>query len=128
DLGLDKTAVREIARAWRLPTADKPAAACLSSRIAYGVGITPSRLARVERAEAALRPLVAGFGVRNLRVRDLGEAVRLEVDAAAVPAVRDHPPVRDAVRAAGFGEAPLTVEAFRSGSMNELLPDPERWR
>lgn len=128
DLGLDKAAVRDIARAWGLPTADKPAAACLSSRIAYGVGITRSRLARVERAEVALRPLLVGFGVRNLRVRDLGEAVRLEVDAAAVTAVRNHPPVREAIRAAGFDEAPLTVEPFRSGAMNELLPDPERWR
>lgn len=128
DLGLDKAAVRDIARTWELPTADKPAAACLSSRIAYGVGITRSRLARVERAEVTLRPLVADFGVRNLRVRDLGQAVRLEVDAAAVPAVRDHTRVREAVRAAGFGDAPLTVEPFRSGAMNELLSDPDRWR
>lgn len=128
DLGMDKDAVREVARAWGLPTADKPAAACLSSRIAYGITITPSRLARVERAEAALRPLVTGFGVRNLRVRDLGHTVRLEVDAPAVPAVRDHPSVREAIRSAGFGGTPLTVEPFRSGSMNELLPDPERWR
>ncbi len=128
DLGLDKSAVRDIARAWGLPTADKPAAACLSSRIAYGISITRSRLARVERAEAALRPLLAGFGVRNLRVRDLGQSVRLEVDAAAVAAVRDHPLVRAVIRTAGFGDASLTVEPFRSGSMNDLLSDPDRWR
>jgi pyridinium-3,5-biscarboxylic acid mononucleotide sulfurtransferase len=128
DLNLDKPAVRGIARGWGLPTWDKPAAACLSSRIAYGVTITPARLARVERAEAALRPLLAAYGVRDLRVRDLGDAVRLEVDQPAVATVRDNPAARSAVRDAGFNDAPLTVEPFRSGSMNELLGDPERWR
>ena len=126
DLGLDKDAVRGIARVWQLRTWDKPAAACLSSRIAYGVRITPARLARVERAEAAVRSLLPG--VRDLRVRDLGERVRLEVDAAAVPRARAHAGVWAAIRDAGFGDAPLTVEPFRSGSMNELLPDPARWR
>jgi pyridinium-3,5-biscarboxylic acid mononucleotide sulfurtransferase len=128
DLGLDKAAVRDIARGWGLPTWDKPAAACLSSRIAYGVTITPGRLARVERAEAELRALLAGHGVRNLRVRDLGDAVRLEVDEPAVALARQHPEVPGVVRRAGFDGAPLTVEPFRSGSMNELLPDPDRWR
>lgn len=126
DLGLEKVAVREIARGWQLPTWDKPAAACLSSRIAYGVTITPARLARVEQAEAAARSVLPG--VRDLRVRDLGDAVRLEVDAATLALARHHPDLPEAIRAAGFGEAPLSVEPFRSGSMNELLPDPARWR
>lgn len=121
DLGLPKPAVRAIARLWQLSTWDKPAAACLSSRIAYGVTITPARLARVERAEAALRPLLAGRGVRNLRVRDLGESVRLEVDQPAVRLVDGDPEVVAVIAAAGFGSAPLTVEPFRSGAMNELL-------
>lgn len=131
DLGLDKAAVREIARAWGLETWDKPAAACLSSRIAYGVTITPGRLARVERAEVAARALLAEASaetVRDLRVRDLGESVRLEIDPAAVPVARAHPDLAAAIRDAGFGAAPLSVEPFRSGSMNELLPDPARWR
>ncbi|QSB14785.1 ATP-dependent sacrificial sulfur transferase LarE [Natronosporangium hydrolyticum] len=128
DAGLDKAAVRRIAHGWGLPTWDKPAAACLSSRIAYGVSVTPARLARVERAESAVRALLARHGVRNLRVRDLGEAVRLEVDAEAVPVARAESAVAMAVAAAGFGAAPLVVEPFRSGSMNELLPDPDRWR
>lgn len=126
DLGLDKAAVRTIARAWGLPTADKPAAACLSSRIAYGVTITPARLARVERAEAAARRLLAG--VRDLRVRDLGDSVRLEVDASLVDAAGRDAALRAAIGAAGFGDAPLVVEPFRSGSMNELLPDPAAFR
>jgi uncharacterized protein len=128
DLKLDKPAVRAIARQWGLPTWDKPAAACLSSRIAYGVEITPARLARVERAEAALRPLLARHGVRDLRVRDLGKAVRLEVDEPAVPLICDEPAVGAAIAAAGFGDAPLTVEHFRSGSMNELLSAPDSSR
>lgn len=128
DLGLDKSAVRAIARAWGLSTADKPAAACLSSRIAYGVAITPARLARVERAEAAARRLLAAHHVHNVRVRDLGGAVRLEVDDHVVEPARDDVALRAAIQAAGFAESALTVEPFRSGSMNELLPDPELWR
>jgi pyridinium-3,5-biscarboxylic acid mononucleotide sulfurtransferase len=128
DAGLDKQAVREIARGWGLSTWDKPAAACLSSRIAFGVSITPYRLARVERAEAAARRLLAGHNVYNLRVRDLGHSVRLEVDAHLVATAQRDAAVRAAIGDAGFADAPLVVEAFRSGAMNELLPDPERWR
>lgn len=126
DLGIDKQTVRDIARLWQLPTWDKPASACLSSRIAYGLTITPARLARVERAEAAARALLAG--VQDLRVRDLGDGVRLEVDAATLAAARAHPDLPAVISAAGFGPAPLSVQPFRSGSMNELLPDPARWR
>jgi pyridinium-3,5-biscarboxylic acid mononucleotide sulfurtransferase len=128
DVGLDKRAVRELAQHWRLSIWDKPATACLSSRIAFGVAITPERLARVERAEAAVRRILASRQVCDLRVRDLGEAVRLEVDAGLVDAARDDPAVRLALDDAGFGGTPLTVEAFRSGAMNELLVDMERWR
>jgi pyridinium-3,5-biscarboxylic acid mononucleotide sulfurtransferase len=128
DAGLDKEAVRQVALHWGLSTWDKPAAACLSSRIAFGVGITPSRLARVERAEAAARALLAGHHVHNLRVRDLGDTVRLEVDAHLVGAARADRAVKAAIGEAGFGPAPLVVEPFRSGAMNELLPDPQRWR
>ena len=107
-----------------------PAAACLSSRVAYGVEVSPFRLARVERAEAAVRAALAhaGIDVRDLRVRDLGDRARLEVDAAAVPAVRAAPEVLDAVRGAGFDDADLDPAGFRSGSMNELLAEPERYR
>lgn len=128
DLGLEKPAVRAIARLWGLDTADKPAAACLASRIAYGVAISPARLARVERAELAARRLLGPHGVVDLRVRDLGDGVRLEVDAPAVEQARADRRVAAAIRAAGFADAPLSVEPFRSGSMNELLAEPERWR
>ena len=90
-------------RAWGLPTWDKPAAPCLSSRIAYGLEITPARLARVERAEAAVRAPAgrAGLPVTDLRVRDLGDRVRVELDAADAPGRRPAGP-GSAVREAGF--------------------------
>ena len=74
DAGLTKAQIRTASREWGLPTWDKPAAACLSSRVAYGIEITPARLARVEQAEAGLRAALEEAGVRvgNLRVRDLG--------------------------------------------------------
>ena len=89
DAGLTKSQVRQASRDWGLPTWDKPAAACLSSRIAFGVEVTAARLARVEQAEVALRAALADHGieVRDLRVRDLGDLARVEVDPAAVPAV-----------------------------------------
>ncbi|HEU0213051.1 MAG TPA: ATP-dependent sacrificial sulfur transferase LarE [Jiangellaceae bacterium] len=128
DAGLTKTQVREASRRWGLSTWDKPAAACLSSRIAYGIEITPARLARVDRAEAALRAALAAAGlqVENVRVRDLGDVARIEVDRDVVADVTGRPDLPAAVRAAGFDR--VTVEAFRSGAMNELLADPGRWR
>jgi pyridinium-3,5-biscarboxylic acid mononucleotide sulfurtransferase len=130
DAGLTKEQVRAASKAWGLSTWDKPAAACLSSRVAFGLEISPSRLARVERAEAGVRTALAaeGIPVTNLRVRDLGEIGRLEVDAAAVPTVASNRAVVDALIAAGFAEAVVDPRGFRSGSMNEMLPDPARYR
>lgn len=130
DLGLTKQSVRAIARFWQLETWDKPAAPCLASRIAYGIAVTPGRLGRIERAEEAVRKCLRGQGyeVRDLRVRDLGDAVRLELDAAAVDHARGNTEVLAAIRAAGFGTTPLHVQVFRSGSLNDLLDDPQRWR
>ena len=128
DLGIDKATVRRIAAQWGLSTAEKPATACLSSRIAYGVEISAGRLARVERAELAGRALLAGAGLRDLRVRDLGDSVRLEVDGELVERARTDEDLHRAIRDSGFGDLPVTVEPFRSGAMNELLVDAERWR
>jgi pyridinium-3,5-biscarboxylic acid mononucleotide sulfurtransferase len=124
DTGLSKQQVRDISRDWQLSTWDRPASPCLSSRIAYGIQITPAGLARVDRAEQAVRRelAAAGIAVHDLRVRDLGESVRVEVDAALVAAVRDCAGVRPAVAAAGFGAAGLEVRAFRSGALNSVLP------
>jgi uncharacterized protein len=127
--GMTKDDVRAAARRWELPLADKPAAACLASRIAYGVPVTAVGLARVERAEAALRRALgaAGFAVRDLRVRDLGSGIaRVEIDAALVAELDARPALLDVV--AGFDRVEVDPRGFRSGSMNELLPDPVRYR
>ncbi|WP_424643766.1 ATP-dependent sacrificial sulfur transferase LarE [Embleya sp. AB8] len=130
DAGLTKAQVRAISRTWGLRTWDKPAAACLSSRVAFGIAITPTRLARVERAETALRAALLrdGIPVRNLRVRDLGRYARIEVDAALTTAVAAHDPALAAVREAGFERAEVDPLGYREGAMNELLPDPEPYR
>jgi uncharacterized protein (TIGR00268 family) len=127
--GLTKDDVRTAARRWGLSLADKPAAACLASRIAYGVPVSAEGLARVEAAEAALRSALAGAGlrVRDVRVRDMGDDVaRVEVDAALVGDVAARPDLLGTV--AGFARVELDPRGFRSGSMNELLPDPVRYR
>lgn len=125
DLGLDKQAVRAVARHWNLPVWDKPAAACMASRVAYGIEVTSARLARIERAETAVRAALGG-AVRDLRVRDLGDAVRLEVDPHLVEHARADTAVGAAIRDAGFAGTPVRVEVFRSGSMNDALADSER--
>lgn len=132
DAGLTKAQVRSASARWGLPTWDKPAAACLSSRIAYGVQITDAGLARVDRAERAARTALtaAGVVVRDLRVRDLGGGrARLELDASALAAVGPHADVvAAAVTDAGFAAAEIDPRGFRSGSMNEQLSAPERYR
>ena len=122
DAGLSKHQVREASRRWGLPTWDKPAAACLSSRVAYGVEVTPYRLGRVERAETAARVVLEGNGLRNLRVRALGERASIEVDAALLPLpAQVERALLDAVLGAGFDRAVLAPRGFRSGSLNEAL-------
>ncbi len=130
DAGLTKQQVREASRSWGLPTWDKPAAACLSSRVAYGIEVSPFRLARIERAERAVRAALesGGVPVRNLRVRDLDDVASIEVDTELLDAARQLPAVVAAAVGAGFPSARLDEKGFRSGSMNERLPEPERFR
>ena len=128
--GLTKADIRAVSRQWGLVTWDKPAAACLSSRVAFGITITPDRLARVDRAERGLRAglRAAGLAPVDLRVRDLGTSARVEVDAELVPIVASRAELLDPVYAAGFPAVVLDPQGFRSGAMNELLPDPGRYR
>jgi pyridinium-3,5-biscarboxylic acid mononucleotide sulfurtransferase len=129
DAGFSKADVRAASRRWGLRTWNKPAAACLSSRVAYGVTITPSALARVERAEAALRSALtaAAIPVTNLRVRDLGGSrAKIEVDRELVAQVTGVPRAVEAVRAAGFADVTVDPRGFRSGSMNEALQGHRR--
>jgi uncharacterized protein len=126
DAGLTKDQVRTASRAWGLVTADKPAAACLSSRVAYGIPISSARLGRIERAEGALKSslVAAGLPVRNLRVRDLGGRARVEVDPPLVATLQRRPELLAAV--VGFEEVVVDPRGFRSGSMNEALGKPQR--
>lgn len=126
DAGLTKSRIRATAAAWGLSVWDKPQAACLSSRVAYGIAISPARLARVERAESAVRDAMAtaGVAVHNVRVRDLGESARVEVDSECLQASGWQESVLDAVRYAGFREAAIDPRGFRSGAMNEGLTPP----
>jgi uncharacterized protein len=120
DAGMTKAQVREASRRWGLQTADKPALACLASRIAYGVPVTSSRLARVDRAETALRVLL-GDVVTDLRVRDLGDdAARVELDPVALAACDETGLA--VVRAVGF--TTVTTAAYRTGSLNDALVGP----
>jgi uncharacterized protein len=133
-VGFTKAQIRAASHAWGLPTWDKPAAACLSSRIAYGLEVTPLRLARVERAEGALRTRLSLAGVSNtqLRVRDLGDEARIEIDPSHLAQVLADPELVAAlvgcVVEAGFATAYVDPAGFRSGAMNELLADPDAYR
>jgi pyridinium-3,5-biscarboxylic acid mononucleotide sulfurtransferase len=120
DAGLRKEEIRALSRERGLATWDKPASACLASRIAYGVAVTPERLDRVGRAEAFLRSI----GLREVRVRDHGELARIEVPLADVERLAGDPDrerVAAFLRELGFSFVTLDLEGFRSGSMNALL-------
>jgi len=113
--------VRALARAAGLEVWDRPASACLSSRVEYGRRVSPEVLAQVERAEEALEAL----GLRQFRVRHHGAVARVEVAPEEMDAVLSRPMfarIGHAVRAAGFQYAAVDCEGYRSGSMNEILP------
>lgn len=121
DAGMGKEDVRNLAREAGLPVREKPAAACLSSRIPVGTEVTRERLAQIEQAEAALRAL----GLSRFRVRHHGDIARIEVDGEGERLLAD-PETRGraarAIRASGFRFVALDLEGFRSGSLN---PEPE---
>ena len=122
DAGLDKTAVRAIARALQLPSADKPAAPCLASRIPHYQEVSAAKLAQIEAAEKALRML----GFADCRVRHHGEVARIELPAdelvrAVSAPVREQ--IRAAVTAAGFRFATVDLAGIQSGAFTmSLLP------
>ena len=119
EAGLSKADIRELSRAMGLPTWDAPASPCLSSRLPYGVAVTPARLRAVELGEEAVRSL----GFREFRVRHHGDAARLEVAPAELErATREAARLGEALRAAGFERVLLDVEGYRRGALNEGLP------
>lgn len=122
ECGLNKADVRGLARAWGLPTWDKPATPCLSSRIAYGEHVSPERVRMIDQAEQWLR----GRGLRLLRVRyHNGDLARIEVPLDELAALANPEVSRQLVpafRALGFKFVTLDLEGFRSGSLNTLVP------
>ncbi len=115
DAGFTKSDVRAASRRLGLRTWDKPAAACLASRIPYGTEVTVEVLSRVERAEATLHRL----GFRQCRVRHYGDTARIEVDLDAIAAVVERrSEIVDAVHSAGYRYVTLDLEGFRSGNLN----------
>lgn len=123
EAGLNKAEVRELARHWGLPVWDKPAAPCLSSRIAYGVEVTPERARRVDAAERFLKQQ---FGLRELRVRhEANDLARIEIPLEDLPPLLS-PESRDQItrhfHELGFKYVTLDLDGFRSGSLNAVLP------
>lgn len=121
ELGFGKAAVRAAARHLRLRVWDKPAAACLASRVAYGLPVTDDLLRRIEAAEAALK----ADGLTELRVRHHGEMVRIEVPSGQLPLALAH--AQDWVaklKALGWLYVTLDLEGLRHGSLNAVLQKP----
>jgi pyridinium-3,5-biscarboxylic acid mononucleotide sulfurtransferase len=118
DAGFTKADVRAASKQLGLRTWDKPAAACLASRLPYGTPVSVGRLSAVARAEEELRSL--GFG--QLRVRHYGDLARIELDSSDLPiAVSRRDEVVAAVKAAGYRYVTLDLEGFRSGNLNQAL-------
>ena len=121
EAGLSKQEIRELAHDANLRIWDKPASACLSSRIEYGRPVTREALRTVEQGEDAIRAL----GFRQFRVRHHGEIVRIEIANNELPRALSSDMAAEFTRifkALGFKFVTLDLEGFRSGSMNSLLP------
>jgi len=120
DAGLRKTEIRTLSQRAGLPTWDRPASACLSSRLPYGTEVTPERLTLVERGEAALRTL----GFRQFRVRLHDKLARIELAPDELPralTAEMAAAMANALKVAGFAYVALDLEGYRQGSLNETL-------
>ena len=127
EAGLNKAEIRELARRAELRVWDKPASACLSSRVEYGRAVTPEALSVIERGEDALRAM----GFRQVRVRHHGEIVRIEIAREELPRALTAEMAREftsVFKQLGFKFVTLDLEGFRSGSMNQLLSADELLR
>jgi uncharacterized protein len=120
DSGLTKAEIRMLSQRAGLPTWDRPASACLASRLPYGTEVTPERLALVERGEVALREL----GFRQFRVRLHENLARVEISPEEMPRALSPEiaaSIADRLKAAGFAYVTLDLQGYRQGSLNETL-------
>jgi len=118
DAGLTKADIRAASRAMGLSTWDKPAMACLASRVPYGQALSPGRLSRIERAEYVLKDL----GFRQCRVRDHDTIARIEVPAGDISRAAElRETITEKLKALGYTYVTLDLQGFRSGSMNETI-------
>ena len=120
EAGFTKEDVRALSRQLELPTAELPASPCLASRLPYGTPVTREALARVDRAESALRAL----GFRELRVRHLGESARVEIAPEELSRLADgalRAAVVRAVASAGYSGVEIDPQGYRRGRLNEAL-------
>ncbi len=118
---LSKAEIRTLSREMDLPTWDKPAQACLSSRIPYGTPVTVEALTRIAQAEEFLHDVI---GIRQLRVRHHDTIARIEVEPADFLTLTEETTrakVADYFRSIGYSYVTLDLEGFRSGSLNEVL-------
>lgn len=124
EAGMGKQHIREAARALGLPNWDKPALACLSSRVPYGQAVTAEKLARIGQAEQVLRRL----GFRQLRVRHFADRARVEIAPDELPRVSQEnlgPRIEAELMALGFPKVEIDPRGYRSGSLNEgVVPLP----
>lgn len=123
EAGLTKTDVRALAKHWALPCWDKPAMPCLSSRIAYGIAVTPERVRRIDAAEQFLR---REFGLREFRVRlEANDLARIEVslgELAPLLNMQTFEVISRELRSLGFRCVTIDLEGFRTGNLNLLVP------
>lgn len=127
EAGFTKDDVRQLARLWELPVWDKPATPCLSSRIAYGVEVTPERVQRIDSAETFLSELI---DTKELRVRlENGDLARIEVPLEQIPRLAApgiSKQIAERLLQLGFSNVTLDLQGFRSGSMNSALKTEEK--
>jgi uncharacterized protein len=120
DVGLNKAEIRELSRRAGLATWDRPASACLASRVPYGMPVTIETVSRIERAENVLRE----FGFRQIRVRAHGELARIEIALDELPRALQAEmaeAIAARVRIAGFAYVTLDLDGYRQGSLNAVL-------
>jgi uncharacterized protein len=125
DAGLRKAEIRQLSQRAGLPTWDRPASACLASRVPYDTEVTPERLTLIERGEAALREL----GFRQFRVRLHDKLARVEIAPEEMDRAfskETSAAISQALKRAGFTYVALDLEGYRQGSLNETLPQQKR--